>query len=153
MGSLAGLPVILRGRVCACVELPVLEKDGRQLRGLVVRHGFGGAKWVDRKDISVVGSVSVIVREKPAKVPQGADFSLQSVHDASGLTLGRVSDAWLDENTLRVEALEILPGLIEAIVSGPLRCESFAVCPTPDEPGRVLIPGGLWLERSKAHPS
>ncbi len=150
MGSLAGLPVILEGQARCRVERPVLEKDGKRLRGLVVRRGLGSARWVDREAIELIGLVSVIVRVRPVRLPSDTDFALGSVRDASGLTLGRVTDAWLDPETLRVEALEIVPGLVEALLSGPLRCDRFAVCPCREEPGRVMIPGGLWLERSAA---
>ncbi len=150
MGSLAGLPVILAGQARCRVERPVLEKDGKRLRGLVVRRGLGGARWVGREAIELIGQVSVIVRVRPMRLPPDTDFALGSVRDATGLTLGRVTDAWLNPETLRVEALEIVPGLVEALLSGPLRCDRFAVCPCREEPGRVMIPGGLWLEKSAA---
>ena len=47
-----GLPAVLRGRSQGHVERAVLENDGHALRGLIVRRGFGGAKWVARDSIA-----------------------------------------------------------------------------------------------------
>ena len=48
LGSLVGLPAALEGRMVGRVEQTVLTGDGRYLRGLVIRHGMGGAKWAGR---------------------------------------------------------------------------------------------------------
>ncbi len=152
MSALVGLPVVREGRTISRVERPVLTPDGHALRGLVVRRGLGAARWLGAEVLKVAGSVSVVTGEAPGKVPEGADFALHGVRDTAGLNLGVVVDAWLDPLTLRVAALEILPGLVEAFTCGTLRCERFAVCPDAQEPGLVLLPQDAWLERWCAAP-
>lgn len=144
MSGLIGLPVILAGRLQGHVEQAVLREDGRHLRGLTVRQGFRGARWVDGEDISVLGGVAVIVAKRPGRLPAGTDFALHSVTDSSGLRLGLVTDVWLDPVSLRVEALEITLGLIEALTCGPLICRDFRLLPGPKE-NRVVIPCGAAL--------
>lgn len=149
LSALVGLPVVLEGKSIGRVEQPVLTPDGHALRGLVVRRGLGGARWLNAEELRVAGSVSVVANEKPGKVPEGADFALHAVRDTSGLNLGVVTDVWLEPASLRVAALEILLGLIEALTCGPLRCERFAVSPEGPDQGLVLLPQDAWLERQR----
>lgn len=147
LGSILGLPAALEGRMVGRVEQAVLTPDGHALRGLVVRHGLGGARWVDAEAIDVLGEVSVILGRKPQRLPADADFALTSVKDTGGLNLGRVTDAYVNPATLQVTALEVSLGLVEEITLGRMLARHFVVRPTPDEPGQVLIPCGCMLER------
>ncbi len=147
LSSLAGLPVVREGRLRGRVEQAVLCPDGRTVRGLTMRHGLGGARWVDAADIAVLGDVSVIVKRKPGRLPENASYALRTVKDTAGLCLGRVTDAWIDPDTLRVEALEITLGLVEALTCGPLTLRDFRACPISPEEGQVMVPSGAALTR------
>lgn len=147
LGSLVGLPAALDGQMVGRVEQTVLARDGHSLRGLVVRHGLGGAKWVDAAHIRVLGDVSVILSARPGRLPRDADFTLTSVKDTGGLNLGRVMDAYVNPATFQVTALEISLGLVEELTLGRMLARSFVVRPLPEEPGQVLIPCGCTLER------
>lgn len=149
LGGVVGLPVALEGRMVGRVEQTVLSPDGRSLRGLVLRHGFSGARWAGTESIGVLGQVAVVLRQKPCKLPASADFLLTSVKDSAGLNLGRVTDAYIDPDTLRVTALEISLGLVEDISLGRMLARSYVVRPTPGEPGQVMIPCGCTLERMR----
>lgn len=147
LGSLVGLPAALNGQLVGLVEQAVLTQDGRALRGLVVRHGLGSAKWVEAAAIAVLGDVSVILERKPTRLPRDADFTLTSVKDTAGLNLGRVTDAYVNPATMQVTALEISLGLVEEMTLGRMLARQFVVRPHPEEPGQVLIPCGCTLER------
>lgn len=147
LGGVVGLPAALEGRMIGRVEQAVLSPDGRSLRGLVLRHGLSGARWAGAESIGVLGQVAVVLRDKPCKLPPHADFLLTSVKDSAGLNLGRVTDAYVNPETLRVMALEISLGLVEDICLGRMLARSYVVRPTPDEPGQVMIPCGCTLER------
>lgn len=147
LGSVTGLPVVRSGKLQGRVEQAVLNPDGRSLRGLVVRRGFGGARWLAAEDILVLGEVSVIARRSPGRMPRDAAFALGSVRDTAGLDLGRVTDVYLQPDTRRVAALEITLGPMEELRCGRMLARDFAVHPAPGEPGQVLIPTGCMLER------
>lgn len=147
LGSLVGLPAALDGRLVGLVEETVVTRDGTALRGLVVRHGFGGAKWVDAQDVLVLGDVSIILRRKPGRMPGDADFRLGSVKDSAGLNLGRVTDVYIHRGSFQVEAVEVSLGLKEEFTLGRMLARSFVVRGAGDEPGQVLIPCGAALER------
>lgn len=146
LGRLSGLPVVLGGRMIGRVEQAVLTPDARRLRGLVIRHGLGAARWVAAADVRLIGEVSVIIAARPGKLPQGADFALTTVRDTGGMRLGRVTDVFLDPATMETAALEVSLGLVEALTIGRQMARTFAPMPSPDDPGQVLIPCGAVLE-------
>lgn len=147
LSSLAGQPVVLDGQIVSRVEQAVLTRDGRRLRGLMVRRGIGAARWVPDDQIMMLGEVSVIIRARPVRLPEGADFGLTTVKDTGGLHLGRVTDVWLDPVSRETGALEISLGMLETMTGGHVTADHFAVSPSPDEPGQVLVPCG-WLLRA-----
>lgn len=147
LGQVVGLPAALDGKMVGRVEQAVLTPDGHSLRGLVLRQGLGGARWVESGGIAVIGQVAVILQEKPGKPPKHADFLLTSVKDSAGLNLGRVTDVYIHPETLQVTALEISLGLVEELQLGRMLARRFVVHSTPEEPGQVLIPCGCVLER------
>ena len=147
LGSVTGLPVVYAGRMLGRVEQAVLTPDGQRLRGLIVRRGFGGARWLALEDVRVLGQVTVIAGKMPGRTPRDADFSLGCVRDTAGLDLGRVTDVYLSPESFRVTALEITLGPIEELRCGRMLAREFSVCPAPGEPGQVLIPTGCALEK------
>ncbi|MGN0972202.1 MAG: hypothetical protein ACI4OY_09610, partial [Aristaeellaceae bacterium] len=134
LGSVTGLPVVCSGRLQGRVEQAVLTPDGRNLRGLVVRKGFGGARWLAAEDILVLGEVSVISLRRPGRMPRDAAFTLGCVRDTAGLDLGRVTDVYLQPESRRVAALEITLGPLEELRCGRMLAREFAVHPAPGEP-------------------
>ena len=139
--------MVCAGKLQGRVEQAVLNPEGRSLRGLVVRRGFGGARWLAAEDILVLGEVSVIALRRPGRIPRDAAFNLGCVRDTAGLDLGRVTDVYLQPDTRRVAALEITLGPMEELRCGRMLARDFAVHPAPGEPGQVLIPTGCALER------
>ena len=149
LGSVTGLPVVCSGRMLGRVEQSILTPSGKSLRGMVIRKGMGGAKWLENDQILVIGGVSVLARGPAGKLPKDADFSLTSVKDASGLRLGRVTDVFLNPETRRVTALEVSLGLVEELRHGRSLIRDFVVQPVPREPGQVLVPCGFVLEQEQ----
>ena len=146
LNSVLGLPVILRGRMIGRVERAVITRDGRSLRGLMIRRGLGGAKWIDSEQIAVLGEVSVIVDKETVRLPRDADFDLGMVKDTAGMTLGWVTDVLLNPATYRVTGLELTLGFMEELLGGRLIARSWTVIPGTDE---VLVPCGYALETAK----
>ena len=144
LGRLIGLPAVLGGRMLGHVERAVLTTDGRQLRGLVLRRGLGGAKWAGDGCIGVMGDVSVVLKQPPVRLPRGTDFALGVVQDESGLTLGRVTDVWISADRRDVTALEVTLGLYEELKSGRVTVRRFTVQPDDGDGARVLMPREEW---------
>jgi len=139
--KMIGLPVIINGKAVGSVQRGVLTEDGRSLRGIIVRGGLRGAKWIGREHISLVGRLSVIASGKPERVPAAADYHLFRVSDMEGTRMGIVTDALLQEETLRVTALEISAGPVDDLMNGRWYATSFHVRKTGTT-GHVTIPRG-----------
>lgn len=134
-----GLPVVVDGHNAGCVMRGVLTEDGRSLRGIVMRGGLRGARWLPREQISLVGKISVIASGKPKRIPKSADYRLFRVTDSNGERLGIVTDALLNEETLRVAALEISAGPVDDLTVGRWYATAFSVQPGGST-GHVTIP-------------
>ena len=134
-----GLPVMIDGKEAGNVLRGVLSDDGRSLRGVVMRGGITGPKWLPRDQIDLVGKLSVIARGKPGKIPREADFRLFRVSDGEGMRLGIVTDALLYEETLRVAALEISAGPLDDLIDGRWYATAFSVR-SAGRRGHVTIP-------------
>ena len=146
LGRILGLPAVCGGRVVGHVERAVPDETGQQVTGFIVRRGFGSAKWADRSTVTVLGDVSVILGEKPGRIPRRSEMAISAVKDESGLTLGRVTDWWISRDSLQITGLEITLGLLEDLRSGRRRVSQWAV--QPGEEGlTVLIPREEWEER------
>ena len=133
-----GLPVILNGQPGGNVLRGVLEKDGRTLRGVVIRGGLNGTRWLPRSSIDLLGQFSLIGRGKPEKVPKDAGYRLFRVTDPEGERIGIVTDALLNEKTLRVTALEISSGPLDDLITGRWYAVAFYVRPA-GETGHVTL--------------
>lgn len=142
LGRIVGLPAVCAGRMAGRVEQAVLTRDGRRLRGLIIRHGMGIARWAAEEDVLILGEVSVILRRTPVRPPRDADFALSAVTDSGGLLLGWVTDAYVDPDTRAVSALEVDLGPAETLRTGRLLARSFTVTG-----GCTMIPCGCALER------
>ena len=136
--KMIGLPILLNGEEAGHILRGVLEKDGRTLRGLVIRNGFFGARWLPRSQIHFIGKVSVIAEGKTSKVPKDAAYRLFRVTDAEGARLGIVTDALIHEETLRVSALEISSGPVDDLLDGRWFTSAYHVRPAGDT-GHVTV--------------
>ena len=143
LGRILGLPCIWGERIVGHVERAIPDEAGQQVEGFIIRRGLGSAKWADRTWVAVVGDVSVILKHKPERVPKGRDASLGPVKDESGLTLGRVTDWWIEREGLHITALEVTLGLLEDLRNGRCRVSRWTVRPG-EEGMQVYLPREEW---------
>lgn len=138
--KMIGLPVIVDGKNAGRILRGVLTEDGRFLRGVVMRGGLTGARWLPKDQIALVGQVSVIASGKPRRMPKDADYRLFRVSDPDGERLGIVTDALLNGETLRVMALEISAGPIDDLTDGRWYATAYSVHAS-GHTGHVTVPG------------
>lgn len=148
LGRILGLPAVCGERVVGHVERAVPDETGQHVRGFIIRRGLGGAKWADRSAITVLGDVSVILKERPGRVPKGSDAAWSAVKDEGGLTLGRVTDLWISRDALDITALEVTLGLLEDLTTGRRTVRHWTVQPGEDGM-QVLIPREEWETRKE----
>ncbi|MBR5108856.1 MAG: hypothetical protein IK099_01575 [Clostridia bacterium] len=139
MKKMIGLPVVINGRQRGNVLRGVLSEDGKALRGLVMRGGLRGARWLPREQITLVGQISVIARGKAGRVPKDAGYHLFRVTDPDGTRIGIVTDALFNEETLRVSALEISSGPLDDLIDGRWYATAYHV-QSMGSVGHVTVP-------------
>lgn len=139
MNRLIGLPVIRDGRQIGSIVRGVLKTDGRALSGLVLRDGLRASRWLDAAQIDTLGHLAVICQARPARLPRFAAYKLFRVTDADGARIGIVTDALLDESTLKVMALEISSGPLDDLIDGRFFATAFDVR-AHGNTGHVTIP-------------
>ncbi|MBQ8536381.1 MAG: hypothetical protein IJ461_03135 [Clostridia bacterium] len=126
LNRLIGLPVVLKGRRQGQVEQGILDPSGKSLRGLVIRNGIRGAKWLPASQISALGGVSVLTQTPPQRLPRNVQMRLGPVWDTSGLRLGMVTDVYLDDD-LSVSALEISLGPLDDYRFGRMLTQAYTL--------------------------
>ena len=146
LSRMLGLPGIHHGRMSGRVERTVAHPQGHALMGVILRKGLGSARWADRKSIAVLGEVSVILSEAPRRLPPDTNFSLGSVRDSGGMTLGWVTDVLFQPDCGAFSALEISLGPTEELLGGRYLIRSWPVHPSS---GQVMIPCGCVLEHAR----
>ena len=148
MNRLIGLPVILEGRQIGTVERGVLCEDGKSLHGktgyirntgFVVRDGLRASRFLPASAIALLGRLSVLGKARPTRLPKNAGYRLFRVTDADGARVGVVTDALLDESSLRVTALEISAGPLDDLFTGRWYATAFDV-KSLGGTGHVTIP-------------
>lgn len=139
-----GLPVILGQKRIGHVERVFLDEQGRRVRGVVIRRSLGPRRWIRREGVQVLGDVSMVLAETPVRLPRDTQDVPHRVTDENGLTLGRVTDAWLQADTLAVRALEVTLGPCEDLLRGRLRVHGWAIQPAPDGTLQVMISRREW---------
>ena len=134
------MPVVFGGELVGYVERGVLSEQARRLKGLVVRRGLGGAKWIPSRLIETLGSRCVIVTGDATRMPKLAQTNFSQAFLTTGQRLGVMSDALLSSETLAVVALEVggappfgLTGAKRYLTRYSVRPESGAGQPTSYE--------------------
>lgn len=142
LNEMIGLPVISGGRKMGVVSSLCLSPDVRCVTGINVRRGLRGGVFVPGKLIERLGEGQIDV----ACASCGAmrrETVLGAVCDRHGLRVGLITDAAIEEQTLRVTALEVTFGPIDDLIGG----RRWIRCFTAYAHG-IVIPVPEW-ERGK----
>ena len=125
MRALMGLPVIHGGRrvgrVCG------VKLDGRlqSLEGLWLDIGFMGGRFLGREDIELLGDVSVLAHGRGRRERKAGKTPMYRAVSPGGQILGCVTDAFVDGESLRVEAVELSRGFWDDLTRGRRRVSEF----------------------------
>ena len=137
MNRLIGLPVVCGEKRLGRISGATLARDGGSLAGLTVQGGLSGAKWVPADAIQCLGELCVLAKAEGGRRREPRPFRPGRVSDTSGMRLGRVTDARLDERTLAVDALEITFGPLDDLFVGRQWVRNFTIHPLT---GDVVVP-------------
>jgi uncharacterized protein YrrD len=122
---LIGLPVILDGEKLGVVDSVSFSGDGKSVSEITVQSAKLRSGCLHGEDIQLIGERAVIASAKP--YGRCHKFQPKMVRDTSGLMLGIVTDALVEEDTLRIAQLEISFGPIDDILTGRRWVSEFCV--------------------------
>lgn len=136
ISKIAGLVAVTEktGRRLGFVERVCLSADGQDAQGLLLRlRGlFRKKRFVSFGNIALWGEVTVTVRaveKPPAAVRHQEDVIGLTVLSTSGERLGWVTDAFVEESSGRVLALEVSHGIVDDFSRGRIRVRDFTMRP------------------------
>ena len=127
--SLTGMPVVdaESGARLGRVLRASVNAELTRLDGVWANVGWIRVRFYPSEAIRLIGDVAVLVADAEARKPRGSAFRMRRALNGAGRLLGAATDAFLDGETLKIEALEISRGFWEDIVSGRETVREFAV--------------------------
>jgi len=144
MSAIRNLPVICEEKQIGLLHSVVLDEAQRSIRVLIVSCGLRGKRIVLRGDVLALSDGFILVarsqRYRRAAEKQGCLF----VRDTTGLLVGRIADAALDERTLEVAAILVATGVLPPGRSGGIW--AFAYVCTDERTLEVTVPVSLGSE-------
>jgi uncharacterized protein YrrD len=115
---------------------------GHRLAGLFLQTGKLRAGYLPAESIRLLGENAVLADGGATR--RVKRFALRRARDTSGLKLGVVTDALIEEQALSVEAVELSFGPIDDLLRGRRWVDDFSVDPSS---GDVIVPCDAWRRR------
>ena len=109
---LRNYPVICNHRQIGLMQGVSLNEAQNQVRALIVSCGIRGKKLILPKDIVAFGEGFILVDKASIYARSYESSPSVFVRDTTGLLCGRVTDYAMNESTLEIEAVEMIPGYI-----------------------------------------
>jgi len=125
--SLLGMPVIREGEKLGRVALILPDEELRTLSGLYISCGMAGSRFIEGSLLDMIGEVAVLSRDAGKRAQPGVRPLLRRALSPDGRRIGAVTDAFIDEETLRIEALEFSRGYLDDLTGGRMRIRQFSV--------------------------
>lgn len=136
--ALSGMPVVceVTGKKIGRVKSVFVDKQLFGLTGLSVSKGFGRSAFYPGKSISLLGMRVVLISGGKSGEEMGETFSIRRAVNASGEMIGAMTNAYLGEETLKIEGLEISRDIFSDIARGRRICRRYTV---NEETGDAVI--------------
>ncbi len=130
--SLIGMPVILSGKKLGRVSSVRADDALRELRGLYLSCGVTGSRYIECAQLDMIGDVAILTHGAGRRSSSGERPLLRRALSTDGQRLGAITDAIIDEDTLRIDALELSRGYLDDLTHGRKRVRQFSVCKNGD---------------------
>ena len=107
---LRNYPVICDHRQIGLMQGVSLNEAQNQVRALIVSCGIRGKRLVFPDDVAAFGDGFILIRKANRYVRSYEAPPSTFVRDTTGLLCGRVTDYAMNESTLEIQAVEMIPG-------------------------------------------
>lgn len=118
--SLTGMPAVSvnTGKKLGRVMYACADKALTGLTGIWVSGRLGKASFYPAGSVSLLGDRAVMVKGDKSKKPEGEKIALRRAISLSGEMTGAVTNAYADEESLRIVRLEVSNGIFDDIARG-----------------------------------
>lgn len=118
--ALAGMPAVCvkTGRRLGRVTAVSTDKALLKVTGIWVTGRLGRAAFYPGRSISVIGERAVMICGEKSREPAGEKLALRRAVNAAGELIGAVTNAYADEETLLIQAVELSRGIFDDIARG-----------------------------------
>lgn len=141
LSMLRNLPIVLGERQIGLCQGACFDRARKRVCALIVSSGMRGKRIVPSASVRMITPEFILV-DGWCKYRQSNKQQLWPfIRDASGILAGRVTDYAVDEQTLRVFALEVIPGYFSAERKN--RIWFYAHSAEEDDDGELHVPAFL----------
>ncbi len=127
VSGLRNRPVICQNRQTGFVQSLALNAAQTKVDALIVARGMRGKCTIPASAVQAITPEFILASHVRKYERRDEQASTQFVRDTSGLLVGRVSDYAVDEETLQIEAIEILRGYLPGERKDSVWLFSYAV--------------------------
>lgn len=110
MSALRNLPVICENKRLGLLQSISLDPAQKRVSALIVSCGMRGKRVVPAEDVLALADDFILSRQAVRYRRSFETPLCVFVRDTTGLLAGRVTDYAIDEATLQIEAIEVMPG-------------------------------------------
>lgn len=136
ISAMIGMPVVCRSRKIGIMIQADISEDLKRLTGIWVDSGLRGTRYISAEDLELLGIHSIISDSCGRRKHLTSSPMFHRAVSTDGRRMGAVTGAEIDEISLSVESLELSTGMLDDLVNGRLRIQSFTV---NRETGEVVI--------------
>jgi uncharacterized protein YrrD len=122
-----GMPVVAAGRKLGRVSQVSLADDLSKVKGLFIDCGLHGTRLIEDSHIDMLGEVAVLARDSGRRASCDVRPLMRRAITTDGARIGAITDASIDERTLKVLALEFSQGYLDDLTAGRRRIWQFSV--------------------------
>lgn len=127
--ALIGMPAVLAetGLRIGRVTRVFLDDSLQRVSGVWVSEKRGRLRFIPAREISMIGEVAIFVHSIGDRRGEGGPMRIRRALNGAGMLIGAVAGAYLNEETLKIDALEVSLGFWEDIARGRQLVRDFAV--------------------------
>lgn len=125
--SLLGMPVIRNGEVLGRVSYVLADDLLERLSGLYLYCGVTGSRFIQCTQLDMIGDAAVLAHDAGRRLQPNRPPLLRRAFSPDGRRIGAITDTVIDEQTLRIEALELTRGYLDDLTGGRTRIRQFSV--------------------------
>lgn len=130
--SLLGMPVVQGGRRLGRVAYVLPDESLHQVLGLYMHCGLTGSRFIERAQLDLLGDVAVLAHDAGRRMQLNQRPLLRRALSPDGQRIGAITDTLIDENTLRIEALELSHGYLDDLALGRTHIRQYSICKNGD---------------------